>query len=253
MSEERIALLEFDSNKESVIMPGHEKAGFRLPEVAVFAFVREAVDEYAKDHGLTPVGFFETITMIFPVYVDKLDGKEIAFCMAPLGGPAAAQYMDWLISYGVKKVIATGSCGVLKDIPENYFLVPSRALRDEGTSFHYMAPSRYVETDKGLNKVIEEYFLENNLHYEEVTTWTTDGFFRETADKVKSRVEEGCTCVDMECASLAACAKLREVQFSQIFFTADSLADTSEYNERDWGVASLRPALEMCIKIAKRA
>ena len=250
MAEEKIALFEFDKNKKSVIMPDHDKEELKLPKVLIFGFVREAVDDYAKERGLTSVGFFETITMTFPVYVDCISGKEVAIAMAPLGGPAAGQFLDWLIAYGVETIIATGSCGVLRDIPENEFLIPVRALRDEGTSFHYMEPTRFVDMDKELTEKVKKYFKENKLPYEEVTTWTTDGFFRETADKVKARVEEGCTCVDMECASMAAVAKLRGAKFAQVFFTADSLANTSEYNQRDWGRASLRPALELCIKIA---
>lgn len=248
--EKEIALLEFDNNKESVIMPGHEKLDIKLPKRAVFAFVRDTVDEYAKERGLESVCSFETITMVFPVYVDCINGVEVAIAMAPLGGPAAAQFLDWIISYGVEEVIVTGSCGVLIDIPENEFLIPIRALRDEGTSFHYMKPSRFVETDKELTERVTGYFERNGLDYEKVTVWTTDGFFRETADKVKARVEEGCACVDMECASLSACAKFRGARLAQVFFTADCLANTSEYNERDWGRASLRPALELCIKIA---
>lgn len=49
------------------------------------------------------------------------------------------------------------------------------------------------------------------------------------------RKEEGYSVVEMECASLAACAKMREVIFGQILFTADSLADVEEHNERNWG------------------
>lgn len=66
---------------------------------------------------------------------------------------------------------------------------------------------------------------------------------------MKSRVEEGCTCVEMECAALAACAEFRGVAFAEILFTADSLADVEKYDERSWGEDSLMPALQMCIDL----
>lgn len=248
---EKIALNEFDSSNEAVIMPGHEKYDIKLPEVAVFAFVGEVIYEYAKERNLVPLQYFKTISKDYPVYVDVIDGKKITICEAPLGAPAAVSFLDWLIAYGVRRIISTGSCGVLKDIPENAFLVPARALRDEGTSFHYMEPGRYVETDSELCKKIEKIFAEKNIPYTEVTTWTTDGFFRETAGKIAARKEEGCTCVDMECAALSACAKFRGAQFAQFFFTADSLANTDAYDERNWGEDSLRPALDIALDIAK--
>ena len=56
--------------------------------------------------------------------------------------------MDWLIGYGVEQIISTGTCGVLADIEENAFLVPVRALRDEGTSYHYVSAfSLYGDAD----------------------------------------------------------------------------------------------------------
>ena len=70
---------------------------------------------------------------------------KICLAQAPWALPQRLQFMDWLICYGVEQIISTGTCGVLADIEENAFLVPVRALRDEGTTTHYAAPSRYME------------------------------------------------------------------------------------------------------------
>ncbi len=160
------------------------------------------------------------------------------------------QIMDWLIGYGVKKVISTGSCGVLKDIPENEFLIVNRALRDEGTSFHYLHASRYIDLNPVTTAAIERYFTTHNIPYELCTTWTTDGFFRETKQKVTNRKAEGCTAVDMECSALAACAEFRQVEFGQFFFTADSLHNLDDYAEREWGADALEPAFALALDIA---
>lgn len=64
--------------------------------------------------------------------------------------------MDWLIGYGVKEMISTGTCGVLVPIAENRFLVPVKALRDEGTSYHYVAPSCYIDIDPKMLRPIEK-------------------------------------------------------------------------------------------------
>lgn len=243
-------ILEYDVSQEAVIMPDHEKLNLKLPSAAVFAFLGECIDEYARENDLKVLAEFESITKSYPIYQVKYKGKEFCLCQAPVGAPAAVQIMDWLIGYGVKKIISAGSCGVLTDIPENEFLVPVRALRDEGTSYHYLPAERFVETDREIRDVIEKCFVQNGLLYRECVTWTTDGFYRETMDKVKARKEEGCITVEMECSALAACARFRQVKFGQFFFTADSLAAIDRHDMRGFGEESLRPALLLALEIA---
>ena len=72
-------------------------------------------------------------------------GEEIVLCQAPVGAAPATQLLDWLIGYGVREIISTGSCGALEKFPESTFLVPSKALRDEGTSYRYAPPSSIME------------------------------------------------------------------------------------------------------------
>ena len=82
---------------------------------------------------------------------------------------------------------------------------------------------------------IEKALMKNGKTYRKCKTWTTDGFYRETKEMVLYRKEEGYSVVEMECASLAACAKMRGVIFGQLLFTADSLANIEEHAERNWG------------------
>lgn len=245
-----LALLEYDNSQEAIINPNHENHKLKLPKVAVFAFLGDKIYEYAKKHRLKVLGKYLTISKIYPVFLQKNGENEICICEAPVGAAVATSFMDWLIAYGVKKIIATGSCGVLVDIPENVFLVPTRAIRDEGTSFHYLPASRYIDLESFIKSEIEKTFSQLDIEYIECTTWTTDAFFRETKEKVKLRIEEGCSCVDMECSALAACAKFRSVEFGQFFFTADSLAKLDSYDIRNFGEKSLSPALKIAINIA---
>ena len=146
----------------------------------------------------------------------------------------------------------TGCPGALEPLPENHFLVPAKALRDEGTSYHYLPPARFVETDRATRRVIEKCFREKSLPYQECITWTTDGFYRETKQKVLARRAEGCMVVEMECAALAACAEFRGAKFGQFLFTADSLAQVESYDEREWGLSSWKPALLLALDIAAK-
>ena len=242
-----IPILEYDSDPSAMILPTHERLGISLPRRVVFAFLGEHVNRYAEAHGCKPVATFLSATKEYPVYVTEHRGEAIALCQAPVGAAAATQILDWLIGYGAEIIVSAGSCGALENFPENTFLVPSKALRDEGTSYHYAPPSRYIEINAEARRGIERALTAHGLNYREVTTWSTDGFFRETKEKVAYRRSEGCAVVEMECSALAACADLRGVIWGEILFTADTLADIEKYDERGWGGDSFSYALELCL------
>lgn len=241
-----IPILEFDNNFKAMIHPPYEQLELRLPSKCVFAFVGDYVDEYAKKCNAKQVTEFVNATKKYPIYIIHYKGEEIVLCQAPVGAPAAVQILDGLIGYGVKEIISTGSCGGLLPLPEGKFLVPYKALRDEGTSYHYVAPSRYIETNERARQAIEKTILEHGIEYQEVVTWTTDGFFRETKDLVEYRKSEGCQVVEMECSALAACAAFRNATFGMILYTADSLANIEKYDERNWGGNAYEYALLLC-------
>jgi len=244
-----IPILEFDDNPQAVIMPNHEGLDLQLPKKCIYAFLEEEIDRYAQEVEADCVGEFVSATKTYPVYVMDYKGEKVCLAQAPVGSAPAAQFMDWLIGYGVEQIISTGTCGVLADIEENAFLVPVRALRDEGASYHYAPPSRYMDVNVEAISAIEQVLEQLGVPYEEVMTWSTDGFYRETAEKVAYRKEEGCAVVEMECAALAAVAQLRGVVWGQLLFTADSLADLENYDSRDWGSEAFDKALELCLEI----
>ena len=242
-----IPILEFDSDNNAVIMPTHENLNLKLPEKAVFAFLSDYIDEYAIANNAKQVGTFESATKNYPIYVLDYEKEKICLVQAPVGAAPATQIMDWLIGYGVRKIISGGCCGALKDYPEGMFLVPYKALRDEGTSYHYASPSRFIDINKNALKAIEITIEENGLSYQEVITWSTDGFYRETKEKVEYRKSEGCSVVEMECSALASCAQFRNVVFGQILYTADTLCNLEKWDARNWGKNSIECALKLCL------
>lgn len=242
-----LAILEFDDSYESVIMPTHEWLDIKLPKKCVFGFLEDHIDQYARENKAKKIAEFESATKTYPVYLIKHRSQEICLVQAPVGSAPAAQLMDWLIGYGVREIISTGTCGCLIDMPESTFLIPTRAVRQEGTSFHYVKPSRYIGINPIAISAIEDLFKERRLKYREVMTWTTDGFYRETKDLVKYRMEEGCSVVEMECSALAAVAEMRKVIWGEILFTADTLADIENYDQRNWARDTFAYALELAM------
>lgn len=238
-------VLEYDTASKAVFQPGNGKKCF--PAKAVFAFLGDEVENYAHTHDGIQIDEFESATRRYPIYECLYNQEKICLCPAPVGSAAAVQVLEYLIAGGVTKIISVGSCGVLEDIPENRFLIPVSALRDEGTSYHYLPPSREVEISKAGINAIESALSQKNIPYWEVKTWTTDGFYRETVEMVQYRKEEGCQVVEMECSALAACAKFRKVTWAMLLFSADTLADPHKYQEREWGKTSISIALELAL------
>ena len=229
-----IPILEFDDNPQAVIMPTHEDLDLNLPARCVYAFLEEEIERYANAVGAEKVGEFVSATKTYPVYVMTYNGEEICLAQAPVGSAAAAQFLDWLIGYGVKQIISTGTCGVLVDMPENILLIPTRAV------------------DCRALTAIETVLRQASIPYQEVMTWSTDGFYRETPEKVAYRIEEGCSVVEMECASLAVVAQLRDAVWGLLLFTADSLVDIDNYDQRNWGAEAFDKALELCLDTLRR-
>lgn len=242
-----IPILEFDPSQEAVINPNHENLQLKLPRKCVYAFLGEYIDEYAVKTNAQKVAEFVSATKLFSIYVTTYKGEKITLCQAPVGAAPAVQIMDWLISYGVSEIISAGSCGTLESFPEGTFLVPRKALRDEGTSYHYAPPSRFIEVNAAARAAIEKVIHNHGMKYQEVITWSTDGFFRETKEKVAYRKSEGCSVVEMECSALAACSAFRNTTWGMILYAADTLANVEQYDERNWGGNAYEYALLLCL------
>lgn len=245
-----IPILEYDDAQDAVIMP--QQKHLQLPPLAVFPFLGTEVDRFAEQHNCEVICELQSMTKPFPIYRHTHHGRQLCLCQAPVGASAAVQLLDFMIGCGVRSIISAGSCGALRPLDENVFLIPTEALRDEGASYHYLPPSRTVAPSAAAVAAIEQTLTAHGIRFERCMTWSTDGFYRETHDMVRHRMAEGCAVVEMECAALFACAKFRGAHFAQLLYTADTLADTAAYDARDWGTASVPLALRICLDAVTR-
>lgn len=243
-------ILDHDDDPADVVSPLlFPPPHVQLPRRAVLAILGDRVAEHARAEGLRQVDSVDMVTAKYPIHVAERDGEQVAIVEAPVGAPAAVMVAEYLSQRGVEIAVAVGSCGALRDFPEGSFLLPSRALRDEGTSYHYAPPGMWVETDAGVRAACQMAVAARGHKSVEVPVWTTDGFFRETRAMIDRRIGQGCAAVEMECAAWASWAKFRGVRFGQILFSADSLAGEA-YDPRDFGVDSHEVALRMAIDAA---
>ena len=239
-------ILDFDLNKKAVIEPGVENLQYKFHEKLLFAFVPDdEIKSFLDKHSHKTLGKFRTVSFRPKVYEVKINNQLITLCQAPVGASASTKFLDWLINYGVKQVLSVGNAGALDNLPENTMFVPQEAIRGEGTSFYYKEPSKIIALDKNFVRRVENEIKNLGFQYEKGTTWTTDGFFRETPNQVLQAKKLGAKTVEMECSALAACAEFRNISFAQILFTADSLADMDNYDKRNWGHDSYSVSLNI--------
>lgn len=241
-----LPILEYDTEQTAVIMPGHH-SDFIFPERAVMLFMEPEIADFVAENECEIVGKFVSVTKEFYVYKTEINHVDISFVQAPLGGAGAVQIMEQLIAGGATKIIAAGCCGALVDDTEGTFFIPTAALRQEGTSYHYLPPAREIDLDAEPVKAICRTLDHAGLSYRKCKTWTTDGFYRETKEMVQYRKAEGYSVVEMECASMAACAKMRGVLFGQLLFTADSLANVDAHDIRNWGNDFFAAAMKLAM------
>jgi uridine phosphorylase len=146
----------------------------------------------------------------------------------------AAGLLEEAIALGCKKFIACGGCGVLdKTIAVGHLMVPAAAVRDEGTSYHYLPPGREVVASSEGVAALERVLQAHSVPYRVTKTWTTDGVYRETPAKVARRKAEGCLAVEMEAAAFFAVARFRRVTFAQLLYGGDDVSG-GEWDRRGW-------------------
>jgi len=161
-------------------------------------------------------------------------GKHLAVFQPGVGAPLAAGMLKEVIALGCRKFIACGGAGVFDgDIAVGHIIVPPTAIRDEGTSYHYLPPCHEVGANKEAVAAIEKVLQAHRCDYILSKTWTTDAIYRETAAKVLHRKAEGCTTVEMEAAAFFAVAQFRSVQFGQLLYGGDDVS-RSEWDSRHW-------------------
>lgn len=236
MAEPAYPILEFDSAPEAMIEPGKVLKPIDVPERCVLCFfndVIQAVDssEAVKTGIVHHIG--SEIGRV-PVYVIEHEGQPCTVVHPGVGAPLAAAFLEEVIALGCRKFIACGGAGVLNnDLALGHVVIPTSAVRDEGTSYHYLPPGREVGPSPDGVAAIEAALAARKVPYVKGKTWTTDGVYRETRAKVKRRRDEGCLTVEMEAAAFFAVAQFRGVTFAQMLYSGDSLGG-DEWDGREW-------------------
>ncbi len=224
-------VLEYSTERGALINPQGTNEAF--PRLCLVSFFAETVAAAVEKYDGRKIGAYRSEVKPFGVYRICYNGMALGLVQAAVGAGSAAMLTDWLYGRGAEAVVCCGGCGVLSAIPAGTAIIPVRALRDEGASYKYLPPSRFIEMQAAPVEAFKKILAKHGVPYIACTTWTTDGFFRETREMVEYRRAEGCQVVEMECAAMAAVAQLRNRLFGQLLYSGDILAG-DDYDDRGW-------------------
>lgn len=235
MDFQHIPLLEFDSTPRAILNPDSFLKPGQIPQRVVMCFFQDIIREQVESGKLTHLRSLQSEIGEHPIYEYPIEGEQsIAVIHPGVGAPLSAGLLEEVIQLGGKYVIACGGCGVLNDhVDVGHPFIVSSAVRDEGTSYHYLPPSREAYPHPKAVKALEETLTTNGIGYNLSKTWTTDAIYRETVKRRELRMSEGCEVVEMEAAAFFAVAEFRKIIFGQVLYGGD-LVKPEGWDGREW-------------------
>ena len=187
-----------------------------FPKKWIITWQNSVVEHLQKKHKLRKtkkLGFQGDVFLVDGIGLIKMNG---------IGSPHAVTNCEEMIARGAEELILIGTAGGLKS--EGIFIC-EKSIRDEGTSSHYEAHSKYSYPDKELTEKIKEILDKSKIPFELGISWTIDAPYRETKKEVAHYKKEGVATVEMESSALFALGKFRKVKFAAIFAVSDVLGE----------------------------
>src|SRR5260221_14590398 len=191
----------------------------------------------------------------WPCYHTELDtfslaGQEVGIVGRVVGSSFAVLVTEELFASGCRLLVSLTSAGqVVASGPPPYFVIIDRALRDEGTSYHYAPPAEFAEADPSLVERAAKATSKDGPRVVVGATWTTDAPFRETAEAIEAARAKGILAVEMEAAALYTFARIVGVPvlcLAHVTNTMGQAGDDFEKGEAD-GTCDALVALDAVI------
>lgn len=228
-------ILEYDKDSSSLFDARHTvPANIHIPGYCVLCFFNEVIGDWYKEGKISEITSLRTEIGRHPIYRIESNEPAMSLMHPGIGAPLAAGFLEELIAMGGRKFIVCGGAGTLDASHETgKLIIPVSAIRDEGTSYHYLSPGYEVTPSDTAIEAIKKTLALAGVAFELTKTWTTDAIYRETKAKIHQRRQDGCGCVEMEAAALFAVAQFRNVEIGQILYAGDDLS--GEYwDSRQW-------------------
>jgi len=178
------------------------------------------------------------------LYLWQVNGTEYGIIGGTVGASFAVLVAEELFALGCKAIVTISSAGLIaENLQPPLFLLIDKALRDEGTSYHYLPPQRFAYASSPLVDAVARQLSAVGLPFNQGNSWTTDAPFRETSKLIAARRSEGIIAVEMEAAALLAMAEAlgkRVVCLAHITNAMATRADDFEKGGDDGTEAALK-------------
>ena len=178
------------------------------------------------------------------LYTFTIGAKAVGIVGCAVGAPFAVLIAEELFASGCQLLISITSAGQITPAGKPpYFVVIDRALRDEGTSYHYAKPTEYSEAEPQLVAAAEQAVSANGVNVFTGSSWTTDAPFRETGEAIAAARSKGILAVEMEAAALYAFARANNAKVLCLAHVTNTMAVAEqdfEKGEADGTVDALR-------------
>lgn len=183
----------------------------RVPAICVFDPDGDLVD-FLQAAGRTrrhpSWACYHTVLEVF-----VQDEIEYGIIGRVVGAPFAVLVAEELFASGCQLLISITSAGQILPVGQpSYVVLIDKALRDEGTSYHYLPPAPYSHLEPALREVVSAHWDRERVPLHVGASWTTDAPFRETEELIAHRRAEGILAVEMEAAALYAASQARHHQ-----------------------------------------
>lgn len=164
------------------------------------------------------------------VYRGHVGEGKVTVALSPVGAPNAVALAEELAAFGMQRAVFFGYCGSLQqEVTVGDIIVPTEAIREEGTSFHYLPPDVPSRPSREVQGIIVDVLRRNKVPHHEGKIWTTDAIYRETEGKVKRYHDEGVLGVEMEISALFAVGIDRGIEVGGVLVVSDELSEGRWY------------------------
>lgn len=195
---------------------------FKAPNSVIFCYDERIMNYIKKNYSLVKHKSFCGDFW----FLKETNDKVAVFGNFGLGSSMIATRMEELIQFGIKKFISIGEAGALqKDLKIGEIIICNKAIRDEGVSYHYLKPSKYVYASKILVNKLTSLLQKQNISFKLGSTWTIDAIYRQTKAEIKKFQSEHVLTAEMEIATIFSIAQYRKVEAGAILTISDSLAN----------------------------
>lgn len=238
---DRLPLFDFDPDPDAVITPTAPRVSEPWPTAAVLCYFHEQIAALAR--AARRIGRFSVEMGGHAIYaVDRPGDPPVGVFHPGVGAPAAVHTLERAVAGGCRSFVLCGGAGALVPMPLGGVVVPTGAVRDEGTSFHYAPPGPIMPVDPDAVATLAAVLDDRSVPYTTGPTWTTDAPYRETRARVVARRDAGCLTVEMEVSALLAAAAFRGVRLAALLYAADDLSG-AVWDSRNWTRSEVRGTL----------